>query len=63
MSRGGARPNAGRKAENSKRVTYTCRVLPRTKDTLREMRAKGISIGALLDNEALIWKLKNSREG
>jgi len=59
MSRGGARPGAGRKAPDGRRVTVTARVLPETKETLLQMRAAGIGIGRLLDNEALIWKLKN----
>ena len=58
MSRGGARPNAGRKAIDGKRVTVTARVKPDTLTILREMRASGISIGDLLDKEAFIWKLR-----
>lgn len=58
MSRGGARPGAGRKAPRGKRVTVTARVLPETKETIREMRAAGISIGDVLDKEAFLWKLK-----
>ena len=58
MSRGGARPNAGRKAVDGLRVTYTCRVKPATRETIREMKEAGISIGDLLDKECFIWKLK-----
>ena len=58
MSRGGARPNAGRKADGGKRVTYTCRVKPATREIIREMKAAGISIGDLLDKECFIWKLR-----
>ena len=58
MSRGGARPNAGRKAVNGKRVTVTARVLPETKETLREMKAEGISIGRILDRKAEDYKLR-----
>ena len=60
MSRGGARPGAGRKAVDGKRVTYTCRVKPATREILREMRAAGVSIGDLLDKEAFIWKLRRN---
>lgn len=56
MSRGGARPGAGRKAEGGKRVTYTCRVLPSTRDTLREMKGAGIRIGVILDSVAISWR-------
>ena len=62
MSRGGARPNAGRKAVDGLRVTYTCRVKPATRGIIREMKAAGISIGDLLDKECFIWKLKNQRK-
>ena len=62
MSRGGARRGAGRKAEGGKRVTYTCRVKPATREVIREMKAAGISIGDLLDKECFIWKLKNQRK-
>ena len=58
MSRGGARPGAGRKAPDGKRVTYTCRIKPETRDTIREMKATGVSIGDLLDKECFIWKLR-----
>lgn len=57
MSRGGARPGAGRKAVDGKRVTVTARVKPLTREILREMRAAGVSIGELLDKEAFIWKM------
>ena len=62
MTRGGARPNAGRKAIDGLRVTYTCRVKPATREVIREMKAAGISIGDLLDKECFIWKLKNQRK-
>ena len=62
MSRGGARPNAGRKAVDGLRVTYTVRVKPATREIIREMKAEGISIGDLLDKECFIWKLKNQRK-
>ena len=62
MSRGGARPNAGRKAVDGLRVTYTVRVKPATREIIREMKAAGISIGDLLDKECFIWKLKNQRK-
>ena len=58
MSRGGARPNAGRKAPGGKRVTYTVRVKPATREIIREMKAEGISIGDLVDKECFIWKLR-----
>ena len=60
MSSGGARPGAGRKAVNGKRVTYTCRIKPETREILREMRAAGVSIGDLLDKECFIWKLRRN---
>lgn len=56
MSRGGSRPNSGPKAPDGKRVTYTCRVLPATRDTLREMKEAGIRIGVILDSVAISWK-------
>ena len=56
MSRGGARPGAGRKAPDGKRVTYTCRVKPETRDTIREMKAEGSSLGRIIDSIALAWK-------
>jgi len=49
MSRGGARPGAGRKAPDGRRVTITARVLPKTKEILKRMRAEGKSIGRMLD--------------
>ena len=58
MSRGGARPNAGRKAVDGLRVTYTVRVKPATREIIREMKAEGISIGDLIDKECFIWKLR-----
>ena len=56
MSRGGARPNAGRKAPDGKRVTVTARVLPETKATLQDMKAQGISLGRIIDSIAQAWK-------
>ena len=56
MSRGGARPNSGPKAPDGVRVTYTCRVLPSTRDTLREMKEAGIRIGVILDSVAISWR-------
>lgn len=56
MSRGGARPNAGRKAEDGKRVTVTCRVKPATREIIREMRAAGSSLGRIVDSIASAWK-------
>lgn len=62
MSRGGARQNAGRKAVDGKRVTYTVRVKPATREIIREMRAAGVSIGDLIDKECFIWKLRRDRK-
>ena len=56
MSSGGARPGAGRKAVNGKRVTVTARVLPSTREILREMKAEGSSLGRIIDSIALAWK-------
>jgi len=56
MSRGGARPGAGRKAPDGKRVTVSARVLPRTKEILAEMKAEGSSLGRIIDSIALAWK-------
>jgi len=62
MSRGGARPGAGRKAPDGRRVTYTVRVKPATREIIREMRAAGVSIGDLIDKECFIWKLRRDRK-
>lgn len=58
MTSGGARPGAGRKAIDGKRVTYTVRVKPATLEIIREMKAEGVSIGDLIDKECFIWKLR-----
>ena len=56
MSRGGARPGAGRKAVNGAKVTYTVRVTPRTRETLREMKAEGVSISRIVEGIAEAWR-------
>ena len=50
--RGGARPGAGRKRTDGKRVTVTARVSPRTKEVLKAMKAEGMGIGKILDDAA-----------
>jgi hypothetical protein len=61
MSRGGARPGAGRPQKADRRVTYTVRVTPETRETLREMRAQGCLIGEILEAAARNWR-RASRE-
>ena len=56
MSRGGARPGAGRKAVDGAKVTYTVRVTPATREVLRSMKASGISISLLLEGIAEAWR-------
>ena len=56
MTRGGARVGAGRKAPDGKRVTVTARVLPETKETLREMKDEGCSLGRIIESIAAAWK-------
>jgi hypothetical protein len=56
MSRGGARPGAGRKAKDGqKRVTITLRVLPSTRELIRQMRSEGIRMGEMVDTFADAW--------
>ena len=44
--KGGARPGAGRKRL---RVTFTCKVLPSTRERIKELKKQGIHIGELMD--------------
>lgn len=60
MSSGGHRPNSGRRADEGKRVTYTVRILPKTKETLQLMKAAGIKISQVLDDAAAAWSANNS---
>ena len=51
MSRGGARPGAGRKRTEDARVVLSCRVAPSTRVILEELaNQKKIGIGAVLDD-------------
>ena len=56
MSRGGARPGAGRKAVGGAKVTYTVRVTPATREVLRAMKEAGISIGRIVEGIAEAWR-------
>lgn len=47
MSKGGARPGAGRPGEG--RITMTVRVLPETKERARKLKERGVRIGRLID--------------
>ena len=50
LSRGGARPGAGRKKVVSKRVTLSCRVAPATRAKLQDIaKETGEGIGAVID--------------
>lgn len=50
LSRGGARPGAGRKALVDKRVVLSCRVTPSTKEKLQDIaKETGESIGTVID--------------
>lgn len=49
-TRGGARPGAGRKKIDAKRVTLSCRVAPETKAQLAALaKSSGKSLGEVLD--------------
>ena len=50
MSKGGARPGCGRKVEDVNRVTMTCRVLPETRERARQLKARGVRLGRLVDS-------------
>lgn len=62
MSRGGVRPGAGRKAADGRKVTYTVRVTPRTRETLQAMRADGCLIGEILEAAARNWRRASMEE-
>ena len=48
--KGGARPGAGRKrGSEGLRVTFTCKVLPSTRERIKELKRQGIHIGELMD--------------
>ena len=50
MSKGGARQGAGRKrGPEGLRVTFTCKVLPSTRERIKELKRQGIHIGELMD--------------
>lgn len=51
MSRGGKRQGAGRKAviPGEVRVNFSCRVSPKTKETIARLKAEGITIGEIID--------------
>lgn len=63
MSRGGARPGAGRKAVGGAKVTYTVRVTPRTREILREMKDEGISISRVVEGIAETWRVRHLTGG
>ena len=63
MSRGGARPGAGRKAVNGAKVTYTVRVTLITREILREMKAEGISISRIVEGIAETWRVRHLTGG
>ena len=49
--RGGARKGAGRKANipGEYRVNFSCRVSPRTKETIKALKSQGVTIGVIID--------------
>lgn len=48
--KGGARPGAGRKrGPEGLRVTFTCKVLPSTRERIKELKKQGVYIGELMD--------------
>lgn len=51
MSRGGNRPGSGRKAitPGEVRLPFSCRVSPKTKETIARLKAEGITIGEIID--------------
>ena len=63
MSRGGARPGAGRKAVGGTKVTSTVRVTPATREALRAMKAAGISISRIVEGIAEAWRVRHLTGG
>lgn len=51
-SRGGARPGAGRKAfsDEGRRVNFSIKVAPSTKEKITALRSQGITLGILFDD-------------
>lgn len=54
MSRGGARPGAGRKGDGEPRVRVTVKVSARTRAIMDEMKARGMNISREVDDMFLI---------
>lgn len=50
MSKGGARPGAGRPRSKEGRITMTVRVLPETRKRVAWLKARGVRIGRLFDS-------------
>lgn len=48
--RGGARPNAGRKAPNGPKVTATFRISQQARQKLRDLKAQGIPTSKLIED-------------
>lgn len=66
MTRGGARPGAGRKAiaPEDRRVQLGARVRPQTKDWLADMAAEqGVTIGRVIEELVASFMDESNREG
>ena len=60
MGRGGKRPGAGRKLyADVPRVSISARVSQETKDTLLELRNRGLSTGQVLDQAVADYVSRN----
>ena len=50
MAQGGSRAGAGRKASSEgRRVSFSCRVLPSTREAIRMLKDRGVPIGEIVD--------------
>ena len=64
MSKGGARPGAGRKclAPEARRVPVCFSVSPEARQKLQELRKKGVAVNDIIDDYIKVLHLDNEKK-